>query len=108
MEKEIEIIKSLINDLKREEKLIGYDAEVEIQAIENLIKGYRELTTTNLSLIRNSISKDLVNELYISKSEIRKKIRELEGMIDGVDDTEYSISRFINQRDILQELMEDK
>lgn len=42
MEKDITILKSLIEDLKREEKLIGYNAEVEIQALENLIKGYRE------------------------------------------------------------------
>lgn len=38
MEEDITILKSLIEDLKREEKLIGYDAEIEIQALENLIK----------------------------------------------------------------------
>lgn len=38
MEKDITILKSLIEDLKREEKLIGYDAEIEIQALENLIQ----------------------------------------------------------------------
>ena len=42
MEKDITILKSLIEDLKREEKLIGYNAEIEIQAIESLIKGYKE------------------------------------------------------------------
>lgn len=38
MEEDITILKSLINDLKREEKLIGYDAEAEIQAIENIMQ----------------------------------------------------------------------
>lgn len=47
MEKEIEIIKSLINDLKREEKLIGYDAEVEIKAIETLIEEFKKIKKEN-------------------------------------------------------------
>ena len=50
MEKDIEIIKSLIEDLKREEKLIGYNAEVEIQALENLINRCKELENRIISL----------------------------------------------------------
>ena len=38
MEENITILKSLIEDLEREEKLIGYNAEIEIQAIENIIE----------------------------------------------------------------------
>lgn len=48
MKENIKILKSLIEDLKREEKLIGYDAEVEIQAIENLIKEFKKIKIENI------------------------------------------------------------
>ena len=123
MEKEIEIIKSLINDLKREEKLIGYNAEVEIKTLENLIKGYRKLEMENQSY------KDYLgyppcydNAKYIPKSKIKEKIEELEKEEEGLRNSisaeqyaEYSdanisfeLMHIDIQRSILQELMEDK
>ena len=49
--------------------------------------------------------KKYIEENYVPKAKIRAKIKELEDMRDGVDDAEYSISRFINQINILQELL---
>lgn len=102
MEKDITILKSLIEDLKREEKLIGYDAEYEIQALENLIKGYRELEKRNKKLkathimthnkvsdeekaklfdvIDNSIDTYLEKTEYIPKSKVKEKIEELKNI----------------------------
>jgi hypothetical protein len=118
MEKDITILKSLIEDLKREEKLIGYDAEIEIQAIENLIKGYRELEKENNKFrngeivtpkseakVRETVFNNFKNDLknYISKSKVKEKIEELKKMNLDCD-------TFGSMRDyavlILQELME--
>lgn len=80
MEENITIVKSLIEDLQREEKLIGYDAEIEIQALENLMKQYRELEEriiqlTNLLCINDS------DENYIEKTKI-KEIRDKAEVMD--------------------------
>ena len=41
-DKDIKIIKDLINDLKQQETITGYNAEIEIQALENLLQGYKQ------------------------------------------------------------------
>ena len=84
MEKEIEILKSLINDLKRGEILIGYNAEVEIQALENLIKGYRELEEREIwsTATINGLKRD-----FIPKSEIKKRLEEAEKEYKRLIDT---------------------
>lgn len=112
MEKEIEIIKSLINDLKREEKLIGYNAEVEIQALENLIKGYRELE-------KYYEEQNEVNAKFILKSKIKEKIEKLEKEKEKTytqflecnrnNDTLSTKGKMLEgATQVLQELMEDK
>lgn len=67
MKENIKILKSLIEDLKREEKLIGYNAEVEIQAIENLIKGYRELEKENKKLKEYIVVAPNLDEMTATK-----------------------------------------
>lgn len=79
MKENIKILKSLIEDLKREEKLIGYNAEVEIQAIENLIKGYRELEKENKKLKASHI-------MTHNKTSIKEKAK-LFDVIDNSIDT---------------------
>lgn len=110
MEKDITILKSLIEDLKREEKLIGYNAEIEIQALENLIKGYRELEekldssrkanellnktnnelrleirTTYSKVVNDIISKFNLGDDYIPKSKVQEKLEELDKKIKKIE-----------------------
>lgn len=104
MEKEISILKELINDLKREEKLIGYDAEIEIQAIENLIKGYK------IEKLRNTLDEQSLKEAlddYIPKSKVKEKIEELEEEKKYYY-SDYKIDELNDKIQVLQELMEDK
>ena len=132
MEKDIEIIKSLIEDLKREEKLIGYDAEVEIQALENLIKRCKELEeenrglrldrrnlsncieaikhTTPLNMVSNTDYYIQINDNYIPKSKVKEKIEKLEEREQELSDEEgyWGSSDLLAQIEVLQELMEDK
>ena len=83
------------------------------RAIENLIKGYRELKERNIYLVneRKKLEELLFmsNENYIEKSKAKEKIEELKKELtneitknDGFAEyREYAI-------DILEELMEDK
>lgn len=130
MKENIKILKSLIEDLKREEKLIGYNAEVEIQAIENLIKGYRELEekldnsrkanellnktnnelrleirTTYSKVVNDIISKFNLGDDYISKSKVQEKIEEL-NKNELLCKMNFENIKFTIE--VLQELMEDK
>lgn len=109
MEKDITILKSLIEDLKREEKLIGYNAEVEIQALENLIKGYKQLKIENEAYEEGKIFTDeqikVIKENTIPKSKVKEKIEELESYKGLVMFKKYNYEVIINH---LQELMEDK
>lgn len=41
-DKDIKIIKDLINDLKQQETITGYNAEIEIQTLEKLLQAYKE------------------------------------------------------------------
>lgn len=41
-DKDIKTIKDLINDLKQQETITGYNAEIEIQALENLLQAYKQ------------------------------------------------------------------
>ena len=113
MEENITILKSLIEDLEREEKLIGYNAEIEIQAIENIIEENNkfrdgEIVTPKLEAkVRKAVFNDLKN--YIPKSKIKEKIEELKKAYE-IALEENSTKAFILkcQIDILEKLMEDK
>lgn len=67
MEKDIEIIKSLIEDLKMEEKLIGYNAEVKIKALENLINRCKELEKYDIRNIKLEDDKILKSPSFTKK-----------------------------------------
>lgn len=41
-DKDIKIIKDLINDLKQQETITGYNAEIEIQTLEKLLQAYKQ------------------------------------------------------------------
>lgn len=71
MEKDITILKSLIEDLKREEKLIGYDAEIEIQALENLIKEFKKIKIENIEH-RLGQTPDTTADYKVLKKELEK------------------------------------
>jgi hypothetical protein len=88
MEKDITILKSLIEDLKREEKLIGYNAEVEIQALENLIDSCNELEEENriFALAGSNIAlKHHIEKNYIPKSKVQEKLDELDKKIRKIE-----------------------
>ena len=82
-----------------------YDVSKEKQALENLIKGYRELEEKNEDLLID------VYNLFIPKSKVKEIIEEL----DNWDSEFYQRVIHHNERtltelvqNILQELMEDK
>ena len=104
-----------------------------VDAIENLIKGYRELEEENriFALARSNIElKRYVEKNYIPKSKIKEKIEELESKIkatfckymteedyynnkflssDVAEDYEVlEVRKLISNRNLLQELKEDK
>lgn len=130
MEKDTTILKSLIEDLKREEKLIGYDAEIEIQALENLIKAFRELEERNSILNEsNNLKINKINELekenqsyrdylgeppcydnakYIPKSKLQEKKEELEEKKKRYGFASLESNILLNEIRLLNELMEDK
>ena len=84
--------------------------EKEIKAIENLIKGYRELekdlhemTISNNHKKENWVHKNCLNE-YIPKSKIREKIKPV---IDSLEKDGF-VGYADELRDVLEELLEEK
>ena len=82
--------------------------EEQVQLLENLIKGYRELEEENEELKRLANNKQWISPCYVAqnyipKSKIKEKIEEWDKSIkwNNADDRYYAIK-------ILKELMEDK
>lgn len=109
-------------DIKILEGMLGFISILNIeqrQALENLIKGYRELEEREIwsTATINGLKRD-----FIPKSKIKEKIEELnkeeKDLQDSVSDEEreqysdasigYGLMLIENQRTVLQELMEDK
>ena len=104
MEEDIKILEELFDDV--ELSIGGWVDRLdkkERQALENLIKGYRELEEIAESYIwQSNFDMKFYEENYIPKSKIADKIKEL--VIE--EETGYfDNSRIIR---VLQELMEDK
>lgn len=104
-DKDIKIIKDLINDLKQQETITGYNAEIE---------KYKKLANSNLSdelIFSERICPEdtfIIQENYISKDKIREKIKELEdNMILFTNDKE-KFNRYKYARNILEKLLEEK
>ena len=99
MEENIKILESHINQLKEFE-----DEQELVLALENLIKGYRELKEgCKTCVIRDDLHEYVENS--IPKSKIKEKIEEIKnkfGSVNGWD------SEFNYAIEVLQELMEDK
>ena len=88
-------------------KIIDYK---QIQSIENLIKGYKELEERTISLT-NLLCINDSDENYIPKSKIKEKIEELNNYDSEfcqrvINHSEHTLTEFV--QNILQELMEDK
>lgn len=79
MEENITIVKSLIEDLEREEKLIGYNAEIEIQALENFIKEYKD----SEDILKNITKENLEYKQYIRRLE--EKLKRYEKYLENKD-----------------------
>ena len=91
--------------------------EDDIQAIENLIKGYRKKEEENARIgMLNLVQEDMIKELEnnaIPKSKVKEKIEEYEKMKKATytDLTHYGDLRrdtVLEVSQVLQELMEDK
>lgn len=144
MEEDIKILEDFINNEFQKDKLemnekggfkIGtiYKVTELSVAIENLIKGYRELEERNSNLNEsNNLKINKINELekenqsyrdylgeppcydnanYIQKSRIKAKIEELNNYDSEfcqrvINHNEHTLTEFV--QNILQELMEDK
>lgn len=88
------------------------------RALENLIKGYRELEQENrIMKNRQCIGKiteltgenldKVLSKWYVPKSKIREKIEELEEKM-GNENNEKVLVQLHKQRKILQELLEEE
>lgn len=84
------------------------------RAIENLIKGYRELEKSKITYERardlQEENKRIVDNNYIPTSKIKEKIEELEQWLDNGKYARYGLNVYEleAQKEVLQELMEDK
>ena len=121
MEEDIKILESHINQLKE------YEDEQELaQALENLIKGYRELKKENANWKKINYNAKLnqhITEEYIPKSKIKEKIEELNKKYKGIesnyteeelDSGDEGLDDYIEMQkiqmadNILQELLEEE
>lgn len=103
MEEDIKILEELNNCLK--EKPLNCDVyirEDDRQALENLIKGYRELEEWKRE---KGCSIQEVYELFIPKSKIKEKIEELDkkSKYCAISD----LTEYMYKKDILNELLEE-
>ena len=113
VEEDIKKIEEIINWLK--DSSYPYDISLtrdDIQSLENLIKGYRELEERELwsTATINGLKRD-----FIPKSKIKEKIEELEKDIDDLmqngDVYNDNVSKYNDLKlkiEVLQELMGDK
>lgn len=89
-----------------------------LQAIENIVKSYKELEESKITRERvNAIqeeTKRIVNEKYIPKSKIKDKIEELEELLKDFEQTDNTgrfkreKSRDYDKLQVLQELLEEE
>lgn len=81
----------------------------EVQAIENLIKAYRELEEENARIgMLNLVQEDMIKELennYIPKSKIQEKKEELEEKSKHCAISD--LTEYFCKKEILNELLED-
>ena len=121
MKKNIEYLKKLTKPPLREEWDFAYKLDKRTaQAIENLIKGYRELEecleVTSKSL--NNVAYDqipiAIQDLIVNsipKSKIKEKIEEYKKLIKDVQDNEehcHEIPLYEYDIELLQELLEEE
>ena len=78
---DIKVLENIINELKGETHYLLYTNKEKVQAIENLIKGYKDLEEKCAS----EYTRGFVDGLHdsISKSKVREKIEELEKFIES-------------------------
>ena len=103
-------------DVKKCETLLGSERWVlgtqDKKALENLIKGYRELKEINESFIwQSNFDMKFYEENYIPKSRVKEKIEDLNNYDSEfcqrvINHNEHTLTEFV--QNILQELMEDK
>lgn len=121
MEEEIKILEKFINGTLFKYARNAFDEEdlrnTLDKAIENLIKGYRELEKEVDSLVRQYeyqgaimvseyMSLSQIKKLFIPKSKIREKIEELEK--EKVDYQCKKNAQLVYGQKVLQELMEEE
>lgn len=104
-------------DIKILEEMITWDCLLpnkrQTEALENLIKGYRELEKfRDITLMKSktkfaNVIKDSIYFEYIPKSKIKEKIEELEEE-KLCFYSDYAIEERNNKIQVLHELMEEK
>lgn len=113
MEEDIKILEEYLKGYYNSDLLGSYGLpDKETQALEKLIKGYREIEEMLKNRIKytNELEKDLfenASKYVVPKSKIKEKIEELKKYqnTDGTDDYYW---KFDEQIELLQELMEDE
>lgn len=132
MEEDIKILEEFIKYFEAEAVSRKYRRNIsitvgedDIEALENLIKGYRELEEKNKQCIKVLHEKDIyyqnarefIQDNSIPKSKIKEKIEELEkefkefsDKYGDENDSDFIITRVLHKQRTatLQELMEDK
>ena len=131
MEEDIKILEDFIKYFEAEAVSTKYRRNIsitvgedDIQAIENLIKGYRELEKRNKQCIKVLHEKDIyyqnarefIQDNSIPKSKIKEKIEELDKQRMKMEKDDIGIGFTLGNEwsdlkpkiQVLQELMEDK
>lgn len=119
MEEDIKLVENLIKEFETYNDLDGIqDLKTYMKAIENLIKGYRELEEENKRLKgkidvcdwQEKSCREIVDEKYMPVSLVKEKIEELDKKINDIPDNEGNFSKaiLIRTKITLQELLEDK
>lgn len=116
MEEDIKILEDFIEAVGEE-----YEVLKEKQALERIVKGYKELEESKITRERvNDIqeeTKRIVDKNYIPKSKVKEKIEELEEEIGkAIDNSKGGLDEdFINKgtellakKKVLQELLGDE
>lgn len=108
MEEDIKILEKWLENLNRLFNETHINNTKERHALENLIKGYREIKEENriFALVGSNIALKLhIEKNYISKSQIKEKIEELKEEKHCFY-SDYAIEERNNKIQVLQELLE--
>ena len=112
MEEDIKILEERIDYFKCHPEgcnwRLSFEDEKDIKALENLIKGYRELEEENKKAYAKYLNARTCIDKFSTQTILKSKIKEkIEPVIDSLEKDGF-VGYADELRDIVSELMEDK